>query len=191
MIRACYDWVLRQAEKPYAEWILFAIALAEASFFPLPPDILLLPLAIADRAKAWRFAAVCTAGSVVGGLIGYAIGAFAMATLGQWIVDTYHLEAAFQTFQEGFIKWGVAIILVKGLTPIPFKLVTIASGVAGLDIGLFVLACAATRGARFFIIAALVRKFGEPIKLFIEKYLTWVSLGVLAAIIFGFWIVLG
>jgi len=191
MIRRCYDWVLHQAQKPYAEWILFAIALAEASFFPLPPDVLLLPMAVARRDKAWRLAAVCTAGSVVGGLIGYGIGTFAMATLGQWIVETYHLENAFRTFQEGFNEWGVLIILVKGLTPIPFKLVTIASGIAGLNLFSFVLAAAVTRGARFFIISALVRKFGEPIKTFIEKYLTWVALGVLIAIIFGFWLVLG
>ena len=191
MIRACYDWVLRQAGKKYAEFILFGIALAEASFFPLPPDILLLPMAVARRDRAWRLAAICTAGSVIGGLIGYGIGTFAMATLGQWIVDTYHLQTAFQTFHDQFNKWGVWIIIAKGLTPIPFKLVTIASGVAGLNLVKFVLACAATRGLRFFIIAALVRKFGEPIKTFIEKYLTWVTLGVLAAIIFGFWLVLG
>lgn len=191
MIRKLYDWVLRQAEKTYAEWILFAMAVAEASFFPLPPDILLLPMAIAQRKKAWRFAAVCTAGSVIGGLIGYGIGSFAMATLGQWIVDTYNLQSAFQTFRDEFNEWGVLVILIKGLTPIPFKLVTIASGVAGLNIGAFVLAALATRGARFFIIAALVYKFGEPIKTFIEKYLGWVALAVLAAIVGGFWIVLG
>jgi membrane protein YqaA with SNARE-associated domain len=191
MIRSLYDWVLRQAEKPYAVWILFAMAMAEASVFPLPPDILLLPMAVARRDKAWRLAAVCTAGSVLGGLVGYGIGFFAMETLGQWVVNTYHLQSAFQTFHDQFNKWGVLIILAKGLTPIPFKLVTIASGVAGLNLAAFVLAAIATRGARFFIIAALVRKYGEPIKIFIEKYLTWVALGVLAAIAGGFWLVLG
>ena len=190
MIRPIYDWVLRQAEKPYAEWILFGIAFAEASFFPLPPDILLLPMTIARRDKAWRLAALCTAGSVIGGLLGYGIGALAMATLGQWIVDTYHLQNAFQNFHDQFNKYGVLIILAKGLTPIPFKLVTIASGVAGLNLIAFVLAAIVTRGARFFLIAALVRKFGEPIQTFIEKYLTWVALGVLVAVAAGFWIVL-
>jgi len=191
MLRPLYDWILRQAEKPYAEWILFAMAFAEASFFPIPPDVLLLPMAIARRDRAWRLAAVCTAGSVLGGLLGYGIGYYAMATLGQWIVDTYHLQKAFQTFSEEFNKWGVIIILVKGLTPIPFKLVTIASGVAGLNLLAFTLACFVTRGVRFFIVSALVRKFGEPIKVFIEKYLTWVAFGVLIAIILGFWAVLG
>lgn len=190
MIRSLYDWVLRQAEKPHAVWILFAMAMAEASVFPLPPDILLLPMAIARRDKAWRLAAVCTAGSVLGGIVGYGIGALAMATIGQWVVTTYHLQNAFQAFADGFNKWGVWIILAKGLTPIPFKLVTIASGVAGLNIGAFILASVATRGLRFFLIAGLVRKFGEPIRAFIEKYLTWVALGVLAAIIGGFWFVL-
>jgi len=190
MIRKLYDWVLRQAEKPYADWILFAMAIAEASFFPLPPDILLLPLVIANRDKAWRLAALCTLGSVLGGLIGYGIGSLAMATLGQWIVDTYHLQNAFEHFRDGFNKWGVWIILAKGLTPIPFKLVTIASGVAGLNLGMFVGACFITRGARFFIIAGLVYKFGEPIRTFIEKYLNWVALAVLVAIIAGFWFVL-
>ena len=190
MIRPLYDWILRQAEKPYAEGILFLMAMAEASVFPLPPDILLLPMVIAQRDKAWRFAAICTAGSVLGGLIGYSIGALAMATLGQWIVETYHLQNAFQTFHDQFNKWGVWIIIAKGLMPIPFKLVTIASGVAGLNLGAFVLAAALTRGMRFFLIAALVRKFGEPIRIFIEKYLTWIALGVLAVIIGGFWYVL-
>ncbi len=190
MLRKLYNWILRQAEKPYAEWILFAMAMAEASVFPLPPDILLLPMAVAQPKKAWRFAGICTAGSVLGGLIGYGIGALAMATLGQWIVETYHLQNAFQTFHDEFNKWGVWIIIGKGLTPIPFKLVTIASGVAGLSIVMFVIASIITRGFRFFLIAALVRKFGEPIKVFIEKYLTWVALTVLLAIIAGFWVVL-
>lgn len=190
MIRPLYNWVLRQAEKPYAEWVLFAMAFAEASFFPIPPDILLVPLVATRRDKAWRLAAICTAGSVLGGLLGYSIGMFAMATLGQWLINTYHLQHAFQAFHDGFNKWGVLIILGKGLTPIPFKLVTIASGVAGLNLISFVLAALATRGVRFFVIAALVRKYGEPILVFIDKYLTWVALGVLAAIIIGFWVVL-
>jgi membrane protein YqaA with SNARE-associated domain len=113
-----------------------------------------------------------------------------MATLGQWIVDTYHLQNAFQTFHDQFNKYGVAIILAKGLTPIPFKLVTIASGAAGLNLGAFVLAAAVTRGARFFFVSWLIRRYGAPIQKFIEKYLTWVALAVLAAIVFGFWLVL-
>jgi len=190
MIRPVYNWVLRQAEKPYAEWILFIMAFAEASVFPLPPDILLLPMAVARRDRAWRFAAICTCGSVLGGLVGYGIGALAMATLGQWVVDTYHLQHAFQVFHDDFDKYGVLIILAKGLTPIPFKLVTIASGVAGMSIVSFVLASIVTRGMRFFIIAGMVRKFGEPIKNFIDKHLAWVALAILAVIVMGFWMAL-
>lgn len=189
-LKSLYEWTLRQAEKPYAALILFAVAVAEASVFPLPPDILLLPMALARRDKAYRLALVCTLGSVIGGVIGYGIGALAMATLGQWIVTTYHLENAFQHFHDQFNQWGVWIILAKGLTPIPFKLVTIASGVAGLNIPLFVGAALVTRGARFFLIAFLIRRFGEPIRTFIERYLNWVALGVLVAIVLGFWIVL-
>jgi membrane protein YqaA with SNARE-associated domain len=190
MIRSLYDWVLRQAEKPYAEWILFGMAFAEASFFPLPPDIMLLPMAVARRDKAWRLATICTVGSVLGGLLGYFIGALAMATLGEWLVNTYHLQKAFQTFHDEFNQWGVWLILAKGLTPIPFKLVTIASGVAGLNLPMFVIACVLTRGARFFLIAGLVWKFGTPIRTFIEKYLNWVALAVLVALVCGFWLVL-
>jgi membrane protein YqaA with SNARE-associated domain len=180
-------WVL--ADTPYAVWVLFGVAMAEASVFPLPPDILLLPMVLAQRERAWRLAALCTAGSVLGGLIGYGIGALAMATLGQWVVSTYHLENAFQTFHDGFAKWGVLIVLGKGLTPIPFKLVTIASGVAGLNLVAFTLAAIVTRGARFFLVAWLARRYGAPIKSFIEKYLTWVTLGILLLCVGGFWVV--
>jgi len=190
MLRKLYDWVLKQSEKPYAVWILFFVALAEASFFPFPPDILLLPMAITARDRAYRYAAIATVGSVIGGLIGYGIGALAMATIGQWIVETYHLQNAFQTFHDGFNKYGVWIIVAKGLTPIPFKLVTIASGVAGLNLLSFVLACIVTRGARFFLISALVRRYGAPIQTFIEKHMNLVALAILVACLAGFWLVL-
>lgn len=190
VFRSLYDWTHRQAENPYAAWILFAVAFAESSFFPIPPDVLLLPLALADREKAWRFALICTVGSVTGALLGYAIGAGLYESVGQWIINTYHLQAAFQRFHDQFNEWGVWIILGKGLTPIPFKLVTIASGVAGLPLVPFVLASIVTRGARFYLVAWLLRRFGEPIRKFVEKYLTWVSLAILAVIVLGFWLVL-
>ncbi len=189
-IRSLYDWTLKQAEGRHASWVLFGVAFAEASFFPLPPDILLLPMALAKRERAFRYALICTIGSVLGGLLGYAIGAALYESVGQWIINTYHMQEAFQRFHDGFNEWGAAIILGKGLTPIPFKLVTIASGVAGLNLIVFVLASILTRGARFFLVAWLVRKYGAPIRAFIERYLTWVALGVLLVIIFGFWLVL-
>jgi membrane protein YqaA with SNARE-associated domain len=190
IIRSLYDWTLRQAEKTYAQWVLFAIAFAESSFFPLPPDIMLLPMCIAQPKRALRFAALCTAGSVLGGLLGYAIGAVLYETLGQWIINTYHLQPAFERFHDGFNEYGVWIILLKGLTPIPYKLVTIASGVAAFPLLPFVLASVLTRGLRFFVVAGLVMKFGAPIQHFIEKYLNWVALGLFASILFGFWLVM-
>ena len=177
MLRKLYDWMLRQAEKPNAVWILFFVAFAESSVFPLPPDALLLPMVLANREKAFRFAALCTLGSVLGGLVGYGIGALAMETVGQWIVTHYHLEKGFQTFHDQFNRWGVWIILIKGLTPIPFKLVAIACGVAHLSIPLFVGAAVVARGFRFFVVAALGRFYGEPIRHFVERYLTWVGSG--------------
>lgn len=190
VMRPLYDWCLRQAEKRYATWILFGISFLEASVFPIPPDVMLLPMAIAKPDKAFRFALVMTIGSITGGLLGYAIGAMAMATLGQWIVDTYHLQHAFETFQKGFNEWGVWIIVGKGLTPIPFKIVTIASGVAHFPLIPFVLAAAATRGARFFAEAWALRRYGEAARVFMERYLDWIFLGLLVVIVLGFWLVL-
>jgi membrane protein YqaA with SNARE-associated domain len=189
-IRKIYDWTLKQADKPSAEWVLCGVAFAESSVFPLPPDIMLLPMCIAQRAKALRFAALCTLASVLGGLLGYAIGALLFETLGKWVVETYHLQAAFDKFHDSFNEWGVWVILAKGLTPIPYKLVTIASGVAHFPLVPFILASILTRGLRFFIVALLVMKFGAPIQTFVEKYLNWVALGLLLVIVLGFALVL-
>ncbi|MFY9287758.1 MAG: YqaA family protein [Alphaproteobacteria bacterium] len=191
-IRKLYNAVLKQAEKPYAAWILFVIATIEASVFPIPPDALLVPMAIANRRKAYRYALICTLGSVLGALIGYAIGALAMATIGQWVVTTYHLEEALQNFQVLFEKWGVWIILIKGLIfIIPFKLVTIACGLAEFNLIKFVLACLITRAARFYLLAWLISRYGEPIKNFIERYLGLLALLFCGGIVLGFWLVLG
>jgi membrane protein YqaA with SNARE-associated domain len=189
--RRFYDYLIRQTEGPNASIFLAIIAFAESSFFPIPPDIMLLPMALAQRAKAYRYALICTVSSVIGGLLGYSIGAFFIDTAGQWIIAAYHLETAFQHFHDQFNEWGVWIILAKGLTPIPFKLVTIASGVAHLNLVAFLLAAIATRGVRFYLVAFLAKRFGEPIRAFVEKYLTWVMLGLLVIIVFGFWLVLG
>ena len=189
-LRSLYNWVLKQAEKPHAVWLLFALAFFEPWLLPIPPDILLIPMAMAQRARAFRLAAVTTIGSVAGGLIGYGIGALAMATIGEWIISTYHLENGFAHFHNAFNRYGMWIILAKGLTPIPFILVAVASGVAHLNILVFLVSATITRGARFFLEGLLIYFFGEPIRVFIERYLTLVALAVLAAICFGFWIVL-
>ncbi|MDX2028194.1 MAG: VTT domain-containing protein [Alphaproteobacteria bacterium] len=189
VMRPLYNWAVAQAEKPYARWMLFFMALLEACLVPLPPDILLLPMMIAQRKRAFHLAFICTVGSVLGGLVGYGIGALAMATLGEWIVNTYNLQSAFQLFQENFQKWGVWIILAKGLTPIPYILVTIASGVAHLNLAMFLMSVIIIRSGRFFLEAWLVYRFGESIREFIERYLTWISLAVLAAIALGWYVI--
>lgn len=189
--RKLYDWVLAQAGKTYATWTLFVVAVVEASVFPLPPDALLMPMALANRQRAYYFAFICTLGSVLGALIGYAIGAFAMDTIGQWIVATYHLEKALQDSQELFDKWGVWIIIVKGVIfIIPFKLVTIASGIFHFNLIKFVIACALTRAARFYLVAWLIKRYGEPIQAVIERRLPLFSLLFFGGIILGFWLVL-
>lgn len=189
VLRPVYNWAVIQAEKPYARWLLFSMALLEACLVPLPPDILLIPMMIAQRTKAFSLAALCTVGSVLGGLVGYGIGALAMATIGEWVVTTYNLQDAFLLFQQGFQKWGVWIILAKGLTPIPYILVTIASGVAQLNLPVFFISIVIIRAGRFFLEAWLVHHFGEPIRDFIERYLTWISLAVLAAIALGWYVI--
>lgn len=186
MLRRLYDWAIDMAGRPQAMPVLAAVSFAESSFFPVPPDVMLVPMVLRRRDRAWRIAAVCTAASVLGGLLGYAIGQLLYAGFGQRVIAFYGLQAEFQAFQQTLAQWGFLLILAKGLTPIPFKLVTIACGVGGYDIGLFLLACVITRGARFFLEAALLWRYGPPIRAFLERYLTLIALAVLAAIVLGF-----
>lgn len=188
-LRRLYDWTIRMAATPKAVLTVNLVAFAESSFFPLPPDLMLIPMILADRSKAWMLAATCTISSVVGGLVGYAIGYFLFETAGEWIIQTYHLENQFAQFQVSFQEWGFWIIVLKGLTPIPFKLVTIASGVAGLDLVPFIIASIIARGGRFFILAALLWRFGEMARPYIERYLPWVLGGILALLVIGFFAV--
>jgi membrane protein YqaA with SNARE-associated domain len=141
---------------------------------------------LARRDQAWLIAGVCTVASVLGGIVGYGIGYFLYDSVGQWLINLYHLQEGTEEFRRWYAEWGAAIILAKGLTPIPFKLVTIMSGFAAFNFPLFVLAALVTRGARFFIIAALIKRFGEPIQEFIERRLTLVGLLFLAALAGGF-----
>ena len=186
MLRSLYDWVIRLAGHPRAIPALGVISFLESSVFPIPPDVMLVPMVLANRAKAFTIAAVCTVCSVLGGLLGYAIGYYFFETLGEWVVRTYHMENGLAAFRAGFEKWGIWIILIKGLTPIPYKLVTIASGAAHFDLFTFVWASIVTRGIRFFVVAALLWKFGEPIRTFIEKRLTLLTWLFLIALIGGF-----
>jgi membrane protein YqaA with SNARE-associated domain len=185
-IRRFYDAVIRLSERPAAPLWLFGIAFAEASFFPVPPDALLIPMALAQPRKAFWFALICTCGSVLGGALGYAIGFWLFARLAQPIIHLYHYQAAFAAFQQKFAQYGVWVILIKGLTPIPYKIVTIAAGAAAFSFPLFMGASLVTRGGRFFLLAALLRIFGEKVRGFIERRLGLVTSLVAAGVVGGF-----
>jgi membrane protein YqaA with SNARE-associated domain len=185
MLRRFYDRVLRLAASPRAPLWLALVSFAESSFFPVPPDALLVPMALARPDRAWRLAAICTVASVLGGMLGYLIGYAFYDAVALPLIRFYHLEAKADAFVAGFQQYGLWIILIKGLTPIPYKIVTITSGLAHYDFGLFVAASAVTRGARFFIVAALLRRFGEPVRDFIERRLTLVTSLTAAGIVGG------
>src|SRR6201988_5000483 len=171
MLRRIYDWCIGAADKPYALWILGAVAFAESSFFPIPPDIMLLPMSLAPPRQAWLFATLCTIASVAGGVLGYAIGALLYDSVGQWLINLYQLGDKVEAFRTSYAEWGSVIILLKGLTPIPYKLVTITSGFAGYNIWLFILCSIIARGGRFFIVAIVLNRYGDVIRAEIEKRL--------------------
>jgi membrane protein YqaA with SNARE-associated domain len=186
MLRRIYDWCIDAAHKPYALWIMAAVAFAESSFFPVPPDVMLIPMALARPARAWLYALVCTAASVLGGILGYAIGALLYDSLGQWLINLYGLGDKVEAFRAGYAEYGAWIILLKGLTPIPYKLVTITSGFANFNIWLFIVLSVIARGGRFFVVAILLNRYGEWIRVRIEKHLgLWVGLGA-AVLVLGF-----
>jgi membrane protein YqaA with SNARE-associated domain len=185
-MRRLYDWVIRLAGHPRAIPAMGVVSFAESSFFPIPPDVMLVPMILANRRKAFTIALVCTVCSVLGGLLGYAIGFYFFETIGAWVVKTYGLQAGLEKFRDEFARYGTWVILIKGLTPIPYKLVTIASGAAHFDLFTFVWASIVTRGIRFFLVAALLWKFGEPIRAFIEKRLTLVMWLFLITLVGGF-----
>ena len=186
MLRRLYAWTMSLSATRYAPLALGAIAFAESSFFPLPPDVLLIPMVLARPQRAWLYAAICTAASVVGGLLGYMIGSLLYDSLGQWVISFYGEAAQMAAFREAYAQWGAWIILIKGMTPIPYKIVTIASGFAGYNLGLFIVLSIITRGLRFFIVAGLLRRYGEPIRHFIEGRLELVATAFVVVVIGGF-----
>jgi membrane protein YqaA with SNARE-associated domain len=171
MLRRTYDWCINAADKPYALWIMAAVAFAESSFFPIPPDIMLIPMALAHPKRAYTYALICTITSVAGGVLGYAIGALLYDSVGTWLISLYGYGNKLEQFRAAYAEWGAWIILLKGLTPIPYKIVTIASGFAAYNLGLFILFSIITRGARFFIEAFLLNRYGEQARVIIEKRL--------------------
>jgi membrane protein YqaA with SNARE-associated domain len=186
MLRNVYHRTLALAASPRAGWWLAVVAFAEASFFPIPPDVLLIPMALARPERAWRFALICTVASVCGGALGYFIGYAVFNQLALPVLEFYGYGAKFAAFQAMYAQWGLWVILVKGLTPIPYKIVTIASGAAKFNFWMFMTASAATRGARFFIVATLLHFWGEKVKDFIERRLTLVTTGVAVGVVGGF-----
>ena len=171
MLRSLYNWTISLSAHPRALWALAFVSFVESSFFPIPPDIIMIPMILAQPRKAWLIALVCTVSSVLGGLFGYFIGAVLFDTIGQAIFDFYGKADAVLAFNERFNAHGAWAVLVAGVTPFPYKVITIMSGWTGLSIPVFIVASIVARGLRFFIVAALLWKFGAPIRAFIEKYL--------------------
>ncbi len=176
---------MRASSHRHATWYLAAIAFAESSFFPVPPDVMLIPMVLKDRARAWWLASVCTVSSIFGGVAGYCIGYALFETVGRPLLEFYGGMDSFLAAQQTYIEWGAWIVALKGLTPIPYKIVTIASGVAHMPILTFVLASIAARLPRFFVVAWLLRRYGAPIQSFIEKRLYLSMLLLLLVIVFG------
>jgi membrane protein YqaA with SNARE-associated domain len=184
VITRLYSRTLAIAAHRHAMAAMALISFAESSFLPLPPDILLIPMTLAQPRRAWLIATVCTISSVLGAYVGYAIGFFLFDTIGLRVLDFYHLMDRYEAFKATFAQWGAWIIIIKGLTPIPFKLVTIASGAAQFNLSAFTLASLVSRGLRFFILAALLWRYGEPIRDFIERRLMLVT-SLVAALLVG------
>ncbi|HEX7792673.1 MAG TPA: YqaA family protein [Afipia sp.] len=186
MLRRMYDWCIAAADKPYALWLMGAVSFAESSFFPIPPDVMLIPMSLARPQKAWLYALVCTITSVAGGVVGYGIGALLYDSVGQWLINLYGYGAKVDAFRAGYAEYGAWIILLKGLTPIPYKLVTITSGFANYNLLAFVLLSVVARGGRFFIVAIVLNRYGSWIREVIERHLgLWVAIAA-GVLVIGF-----
>jgi membrane protein YqaA with SNARE-associated domain len=182
LLRRLYDWCVGAAGEPHALWILIGVAFAESSFFPIPPDVMLVPMSLARPDRAFRIAAWCTLASVAGGIVGYGIGALLYDSLGAWLIHLYGYGNKVEAFRAAYAHWGAWIILLKGLTPIPYKIVTITSGFAGYNFALFVGLSVVTRGTRFFVLAFLLNRYGESARHIIENRLA-LSTSLFAAVL--------
>jgi membrane protein YqaA with SNARE-associated domain len=183
MLRRLYDYCVATAGKPHALWTMGAISFAESSFFPVPPDVMLIPMALARPDRAWLYATVCTVASVLGGILGYMIGALLYDSVGQWLIQLYGYGDRVAEFRAAYAQYGAWIILLKGLTPIPYKIVTITSGFADYNLLLFVLFSIIARGMRFYLVAFLLNRYGEHAREIIERRLgLWATLGAIVVI---------
>ncbi len=188
-IKKLYDWVLHWAETPYAIPALFILAFAESSFFPVPPDVLLITLAISIPGKSFRYAAICAIGSVLGGILGYSIGLYGYETIGRPIVEFYHGQDIMNAIKIRYDQYGFLGILIAAITPIPYKVFTIASGVFEFDFWLFLIASVIGRSTRFFVVAGLIWKFGPAIRGFIDRYFNLLSYIFIILLAGGFFLI--
>jgi membrane protein YqaA with SNARE-associated domain len=188
-IRRLYDWVLSLAHHRHAPLALFLLAFAESSFFPIPPDVLLIALALGIPTRAFRLALITTIGSVLGGLAGYVIGYGFMASAGQWILDAYHLHAQFEKIRALYLEYDVWAVAIAGFTPIPYKVFTIAAGAFDMDVWRFALTSLVSRGARFFLLAWLIHHYGTAIKVFIDRYFNVLTL-LFMVLLIGFFVLI-
>jgi membrane protein YqaA with SNARE-associated domain len=186
MLRRLYDWTLSLAARPSAPYALAAVSFSESSFFPVPPDVMLVPMMLARPDKAWFYATICTISSVIGGILGYMIGLVLYDSIGAWLFGLYGLTEGAETFRHAYAEYGHWVILLKGLTPIPYKLVTITSGFANYHLGWFIVLSILTRGARFFLVALLMSQFGPRIKSIIDNNFNVVATVAIVAIVGGF-----
>lgn len=189
MIRQLYNWTISMAESRNALWVLAIVAFVESSVFPIPPDVLMIPMILAAPSRAWLIAGVATVASVLGGLLGYWIGYGLFETVGQPILDFYGKSEDFTSFAERYNEYGAWAVLIAGVTPFPFKVITIASGVTALSLPVFIFSAIIARALRFFIVAALLWKFGSPIRDFIEKRLGLVFVVFCVLLVGGFFLI--
>jgi len=190
MLKRLYTRLMAVAAHRHASWWLALVAFIESSVFPIPPDVLLIPMVLANRRRAWFYAGLATLASVVGGFLGYAIGSVFFDTVGQWIIHTYHLEAEAERYAALFRENAIKIMMIKGLIPvIPYKLITITAGLARMDLLTFAITSVVVRAMRFFLVAGLLWKYGEPMRDFIEKRLTLVTTACALGLVGGFLII--
>jgi membrane protein YqaA with SNARE-associated domain len=185
MLRRLYEWALSFADKPYGVWVMAAISFADSSFLPLVPDVLLAPMVLGRPAKAYYYAIICTLASVAGAVLGYAVGAFLWDTLGQWLIRFYHLESKMEDFRALYAQYGAWVILLKGFTPIPYKLVTIVSGFAGYNFIAFIVLSLLTRGARFLALAWILVRYGEQVRGALDRHLAVIVTALLILLVGG------
>ena len=188
LIRKLYDWVLQWASTPYALPVLFIVSFVESSFFPIPPDILLIAMVVAAPAGWFRFALVCSIGSVLGGMFGYLIGYQFMEIIGNRIVEFYHFQEKWDKIGLLYDKYNAWAVAAAGFSPLPYKVFTLAAGAFEINFLTFVLASAASRAARFFLVAALMYKFGPSFKILIEKYFNTFTIVFMILLVLGFFI---